>query len=326
MIKPTANAACTEFKNRLFQHLLRLLNPLLSSKTNNSFATFSILIPLALDLKETPALAATLVQLAPLCSPSALCCILTVLTELLEYVSTELPQGPSSNPCSFVQKTGPLPTFQHGFQCLTCTVSSCCSVCATVCHAKHDVIYSGQRIFVCDCGATCDARTGLHSFGLFKPDTHAELCKFSLVVLRQLSQLVRDPGVVYLPSTGTLTPTKSLTTGLFAQSSTPSASHFLQGLLGVQLRRDTGVPKIALQPQMMAVVSPNLLVIAEGSRLNIFNRLKPMQLGACQSKPSSKPRTELKLLTEETMPFNVLVLKANRRNPGLFIKIFDIVE
>lgn len=45
---------------------------------------------------------------------------------------------------------------QHWYYCYTCGLTEskgCCSTCAVVCHAGHDVVYSGRSRFFCDCGA-----------------------------------------------------------------------------------------------------------------------------------------------------------------------------
>ena len=55
--------------------------------------------------------------------------------------------------CSFVLRSG----FhaQHWYNCYTCGLvwdKGCCSLCALVCHRDHDVAYSRNSSFFCDCG------------------------------------------------------------------------------------------------------------------------------------------------------------------------------
>lgn len=45
---------------------------------------------------------------------------------------------------------------QHWYSCYTCGLvdsKGCCTSCMRVCHAGHDVVYSGKSRFFCDCGA-----------------------------------------------------------------------------------------------------------------------------------------------------------------------------
>ena len=45
---------------------------------------------------------------------------------------------------------------QHWYFCYTCGLTNAkgmCSVCARVCHADHDIVYSRKSRFFCDCGA-----------------------------------------------------------------------------------------------------------------------------------------------------------------------------
>ena len=42
------------------------------------------------------------------------------------------------------------------YMCYTCGLQEtkgCCSACAAVCHAGHDLVYSAYSRFFCDCGA-----------------------------------------------------------------------------------------------------------------------------------------------------------------------------
>jgi len=57
--------------------------------------------------------------------------------------------------CSYVETGGEF-TEQHWYICYTCGLlwdKGCCSLCAQVCHRGHDVGYSRQSSFFCDCGA-----------------------------------------------------------------------------------------------------------------------------------------------------------------------------
>ena len=48
---------------------------------------------------------------------------------------------------------------QHWYHCHTCGLTDragCCSICARVCHRDHDVTYSKNGSFFCDCGAKED--------------------------------------------------------------------------------------------------------------------------------------------------------------------------
>ncbi|KAK9817780.1 hypothetical protein WJX72_002069 [[Myrmecia] bisecta] len=59
------------------------------------------------------------------------------------------------NVCTFIS-SGEAFVEQHWYFCYTCGLvdsKGCCSVCAQVCHAGHDLVYSGKSRFFCDCGA-----------------------------------------------------------------------------------------------------------------------------------------------------------------------------
>ena len=60
----------------------------------------------------------------------------------------------SKNICTYV-KGGDEFSVQHWYNCYTCGLhwdKGCCGLCARVCHKGHDVVYSRQSSFFCDCG------------------------------------------------------------------------------------------------------------------------------------------------------------------------------
>lgn len=64
------------------------------------------------------------------------------------------PQQPQSRRCSHARHLGFVN--QHWYHCVTCNLTGdkgCCTVCAVICHAGHEVSYSRFSAFFCDCGA-----------------------------------------------------------------------------------------------------------------------------------------------------------------------------
>lgn len=66
----------------------------------------------------------------------------------------ESPNG--SEVCTFTQTGDSNYADQPWYHCYTCGLvdhEGCCAVCARVCHAGHDVVFSRKSRFFCDCGA-----------------------------------------------------------------------------------------------------------------------------------------------------------------------------
>jgi E3 ubiquitin-protein ligase UBR4 len=72
---------------------------------------------------------------------------------IAEEVLSVVPQ--SQRACSFAQ-TGTAFILQRCFICYTCKFTkdqTCCATCIRQCHKGHDVSYTGQSFFYCDCGS-----------------------------------------------------------------------------------------------------------------------------------------------------------------------------
>lgn len=70
------------------------------------------------------------------------------------YDDSLLPEPSVSRLCSHSRQSGFVN--QHWYHCATCGLTGdkgCCTLCAVICHAGHDVSYSRFSAFFCDCGA-----------------------------------------------------------------------------------------------------------------------------------------------------------------------------
>jgi len=68
---------------------------------------------------------------------------------------------------------------QHWYQCYTCGLTGergCCSLCALVCHAGHDVSYARFSSFFCDCGAEQKAPGATSKCHCLREFSEKELC------------------------------------------------------------------------------------------------------------------------------------------------------